>query len=130
MGAQPVTFLGLAGVGDLILTCTGVPVAKRTLGKKIAGGRKAKEVLAEQKRGGRRLLHGRAGVALAQMLGVDAPIIEQVYHVLYEDRELSRRDPPAHEPRAERRVRRHPRPLTAPGRLNRAPVCDTSEAVF
>ena len=49
MGAHPLTFLGLAGVGDLVLTCTGDLSRNRTVGFKLGQGRKLVDILAEMK---------------------------------------------------------------------------------
>ena len=88
LGANPVTFLGLAGVGDLILTCTGDLSRNRTLGRQIAAGEKAADILARQSAIAEGYYTAGPAFELARKLGVDAPIIEQVYHVLHEDRTL------------------------------------------
>lgn len=88
LGANPVTFLGLAGVGDLVLTCTGDLSRNRTLGKLIADGQKAKDILASRKSVAEGYYTAKPARELALREGVDAPIIEQVYYVLYEDRPL------------------------------------------
>ena len=48
LGANPLTFLGLAGVGDLTLTCTGELSRNRQLGLQLAAGRTAREIVASQ----------------------------------------------------------------------------------
>jgi len=89
LGAHPVTFLGLAGVGDLILTCTGDLSRNRTLGRAIARGHKAEEILASQNAIAEGYYTAAPAFQLARRLEVDAPIIEQVYYVLHEGRELA-----------------------------------------
>ncbi|MFI8417835.1 NAD(P)H-dependent glycerol-3-phosphate dehydrogenase [Serratia sp. NPDC078593] len=86
LGADPSTFMGMAGLGDLVLTCTdnqsrnrrfgimlgqgkGVEEAQDTIGQVVEGYRNTKEVL-----------------ALAQRYGVEMPITEQIYQVLYRNK--------------------------------------------
>jgi len=84
LGARPRTFAGLAGLGDLILTCTGELSRNRRLGVGLARG----QSLAEWQAGTRSVAEGvrtaQAGLALAQRAGVDAPIIAEVAAVLFE----------------------------------------------
>lgn len=88
LGARPLTFLGLSGVGDLVLTCTGDLSRNRTLGKKLAEGVDPQVYLA----GTRAVTEGFSTSAavydLAHKLGVDTPIIDQVFHVLHRGRPL------------------------------------------
>jgi glycerol-3-phosphate dehydrogenase (NAD(P)+) len=88
LGADPLTFLGMAGVGDLVLTCTGDLSRNRTLGLKIASGADAREYLASQRSVAEGYHTAAAGFALGQKLGVEMPITEQVYRVLHEGRPL------------------------------------------
>lgn len=88
LGGDPLTFMGLSGVGDLILTSTGALSRNRSLGLKVAEGVSAGKYLAEQRTVAEGYLTARAAWRLAQKLGVDVPITEQVYHVLHEDRPL------------------------------------------
>jgi len=88
LGADPLTFLGMAGVGDLVLTCTGDLSRNRTLGLKIASGANAREYLASQRSVAEGYHTAAAGFALAQKRGVEMPITEQVYRVLHEGRPL------------------------------------------
>jgi glycerol-3-phosphate dehydrogenase (NAD(P)+) len=84
LGARPPTFAGLAGLGDLILTCTGELSRNRRLGLALARG----QSLAEWQAGTRSVAEGvrtaQAGVALARRAGVDAPIIAEVAAVLFD----------------------------------------------
>lgn len=88
LGGDPLTFMGLGGVGDLILTSTGALSRNRSLGMKIAEGVDAKTYLASQRAVAEGFGTAKAAWQLAQKLGVDAPITEQVYHVLHEGRPL------------------------------------------
>ncbi len=88
LGANPLTFLGMAGVGDLVLTCTGPLSRNRTLGMKLAEGIDPKTYLASVRTVAEGFWTAAAGHDLAQKLGVDMPITEQVYHVLHQGRPL------------------------------------------
>jgi glycerol-3-phosphate dehydrogenase (NAD(P)+) len=88
LGGDPLTFMGLSGVGDLILTSTGALSRNRSLGMKVADGVDAAKYLASQRTVAEGYLTARAAWRLAQKLGVDVPITEQVYYVLHEARPL------------------------------------------
>ena len=88
LGGDPLTFMGLSGVGDLILTSTGALSRNRALGMKVAEGLDPGKYLASQRTVAEGYLTARAAWRLAQRLGVDVPITEQVYHVLHEERPL------------------------------------------
>ncbi len=88
LGGDPLTFLGLSGVGDLILTSTGALSRNRALGIKIAEGVDAGVYVASQRTVAEGYSTARAAYRLAQKLGIDAPITEQVYMVLHEGRPL------------------------------------------
>ncbi|MCS6799665.1 MAG: NAD(P)-dependent glycerol-3-phosphate dehydrogenase [Myxococcota bacterium] len=89
LGADPLTFLGLAGVGDLVLTATGDLSRNRTLGIKVAQGVDPREYLASQRTVAEGYHTAAAAYALTRRLGVEAPITEQVYLVLHERRPLA-----------------------------------------
>jgi glycerol-3-phosphate dehydrogenase (NAD(P)+) len=86
LGGRAATFAGLAGMGDLILTCTGALSRNRTVGIEIGRGRRLDEVL----RGMRMVAEGvattRAAVALSGHHAVDLPIARKVQEVLFEGR--------------------------------------------
>jgi glycerol-3-phosphate dehydrogenase (NAD(P)+) len=86
MGAQPATFAGLAGMGDLVLTCTGDLSRNRTLGRKIAEGARAAEVLAGARTVAEGVNTSRSVMRLADRHGIEMPICQAVYRVLFEDR--------------------------------------------
>jgi glycerol-3-phosphate dehydrogenase (NAD(P)+) len=88
LGANPLTFLGLAGVGDLVLTAIGDLSRNRTLGKEVAAGVDPAAYLASKRSVAEGYFTSAAAWALAQKRGVDMPITEQVYRVLHERRPL------------------------------------------
>jgi glycerol-3-phosphate dehydrogenase (NAD(P)+) len=88
LGARPLTFLGMAGVGDLLLTCTGPLSRNRTLGLKVAEGLDPREYVASQVTVAEGYTTCKAARMLAGSRGVDLPINEQVYQVLHEGRPL------------------------------------------
>jgi len=81
-GAQPNTFNGLSGMGDLTVTCFSKQSRNRTLGERIAKGEPVEEVLASATAEGHPT--AKSARALAQKLEVETPIIEQVHAMLYE----------------------------------------------
>lgn len=87
MGAHPLTFSGLAGVGDLLLTCTGDLSRNRTVGFQLGQGKKLKEILSGMRMVAEGVITAKSIHALAQKMEVDMPICEQVYKVLYEDKD-------------------------------------------
>ncbi len=86
--ADPLTFLGLAGVGDLVLTCTGDLSRNRTLGRKVAEGADPATYLASRQSVAEGFSTCAATHALAAKRGVDMPITEHVFHVLHRGRPL------------------------------------------
>ena len=85
LGGRAETFMGLAGLGDLILTCTDNQSRNRRFGIGVGQGRDRDEVLAEIGEVVEGLKSARAAHALAVSHGIDMPIAEQVYRVLYEN---------------------------------------------
>jgi glycerol-3-phosphate dehydrogenase (NAD(P)+) len=88
LGANPLTFLGLSGAGDLFLTCTGDLSRNRTLGMEIAKGTDPAAYLASKTSVAEGYYTAAATYELAQKLGVELPITEQVFHVLHRGRPL------------------------------------------
>ncbi|MCE5243456.1 MAG: NAD(P)H-dependent glycerol-3-phosphate dehydrogenase [Syntrophobacteraceae bacterium] len=86
MGANPLTFSGLAGIGDLVLTCTGDLSRNRTVGLQLGKGRKISEILGEMRMVAEGVKTARSAHFLAQRMQVEMPITEQVYLILYEDK--------------------------------------------
>jgi len=87
MGAHPLTFSGLAGVGDLLLTCTGDLSRNRTVGFQLGQGKKLKEILGGMRMVAEGVITAKSIHSLAKRMEVDMPICEQVYRVLYEDKD-------------------------------------------
>lgn len=86
IGANPLTFAGLAGMGDLVLTCTGDLSRNRTVGLKLGRGKTLAEILAEMKMVAEGIKTSRAARELGRRHGVEMPITEQVYLLLYENK--------------------------------------------
>jgi glycerol-3-phosphate dehydrogenase (NAD(P)+) len=86
LGAHPMTFMGLAGIGDLVLTCTGDLSRNRTVGLELGKGRKLADILAGMNAVAEGVKTTRAAHALAQKLGVDLPITAAIHQIIYEDR--------------------------------------------
>jgi glycerol-3-phosphate dehydrogenase (NAD(P)+) len=84
LGARAVTFAGLAGIGDLITTCTSRHSRNRFVGEQIGRGRSLADVLAGMKMVAEGVKTTEAAVRLAERSGVEMPITEQVYQVLFE----------------------------------------------
>jgi glycerol-3-phosphate dehydrogenase (NAD(P)+) len=84
-GANPLTLAGLAGIGDLVLTCTGDLSRNRTVGLRLGEGKPVAEVLAGMKQVAEGVKTTKSAHDLARRLQVDMPITEAVYRVLYEN---------------------------------------------
>jgi glycerol-3-phosphate dehydrogenase (NAD(P)+) len=85
-GANPLTFAGLAGVGDVLATCASPLSRNHRLGMELAAGRSWADI--EPTLGG--VAEGAytvaAALALAQRLGVELPIAQEVHRALFEDK--------------------------------------------
>ncbi|GAW68317.1 glycerol-3-phosphate dehydrogenase [Geoanaerobacter pelophilus] len=86
MGAKASTFAGLAGMGDLVLTCTGDLSRNRSVGIQIGQGRTLSEILGEMRMVAEGVKTTESAYNLAQKLGVEMPIIEQMYKMLYQNK--------------------------------------------
>lgn len=84
LGGEPLTFAGLAGMGDLIATCTSLHSRNRHVGEELGRGRKLDEVVAEMNMVAEGVKSTRGICDLAAGVGVEMPIAEQVAAVLYE----------------------------------------------
>jgi glycerol-3-phosphate dehydrogenase (NAD(P)+) len=84
LGARRETFMGLAGIGDLVLTCTDDQSRNRRFGLALAQGRGAQEAMQEIGQVVEGYFAARAVREVAVAHGVDMPIVEQIYRVLYE----------------------------------------------
>jgi glycerol-3-phosphate dehydrogenase (NAD(P)+) len=87
MGANPLTFSGLSGLGDLILTCTGELSRNRTVGYKLGQGMRLKDILLEMRMVAEGVNTTKAAYKLSRKYNVEMPITEQVYKLLYENKE-------------------------------------------
>jgi len=85
-GANPLTFAGLSGLGDLVLTCTGELSRNRRVGLALASGRKIADIVGEMRMVAEGVKTARAAHELARTLGVRAPLSDTAYGILYEDR--------------------------------------------
>ena len=86
LGAQEATFSGLAGMGDLVLTCTGDLSRNRSVGIELGRGRKLDEILKQMRMVAEGVKTTLSAYQLATRLGVVMPITEQMYQVLYENK--------------------------------------------
>ncbi|HOV99381.1 MAG TPA: NAD(P)H-dependent glycerol-3-phosphate dehydrogenase [Bacteroidota bacterium] len=87
MGAQPITFAGLSGMGDLIVTCMSRHSRNRHVGEEIGKGRSVSEVLGEMIMVAEGVPTTKSVHQLAQKNHVDMPMAEEVYKVLYENKD-------------------------------------------
>jgi glycerol-3-phosphate dehydrogenase (NAD(P)+) len=85
LGADPLTLSGLAGVGDLLLTCTGTLSRNHTVGVQIGQGKKLDDIISEMRMVAEGVKTTRSVYNLSRKLGLDLPICNEVYHVLFED---------------------------------------------
>ncbi len=83
LGGQADTFAGLAGMGDLVLTCTGDLSRNRTVGIELGRGRKLDEILDGMQMIAEGVKTTLSAYQLASKQGVEVPIIEQMYEILY-----------------------------------------------
>jgi glycerol-3-phosphate dehydrogenase (NAD(P)+) len=83
-GGNPLTMQGLAGIGDLVLTCTGDLSRNRTVGLRLGRGETMAQILDSMTAVAEGVLTSRSAFRLAQQLGVDVPIIENTYRVVHE----------------------------------------------
>ena len=86
LGAKQDTFMGLAGMGDLVLTCTDNLSRNRRMGLALAAGRTVEEVQQEIQQVVEGVLAARAVREVADHLSVDMPICLELYRILYEGR--------------------------------------------
>jgi glycerol-3-phosphate dehydrogenase (NAD(P)+) len=84
LGGQADTFMGLAGLGDLILTCTDNQSRNRRFGLALGQGKEQKQALNEIDQEVEGISAAREAYRLSQKYGVEMPITEQVYRVLFE----------------------------------------------
>jgi glycerol-3-phosphate dehydrogenase (NAD(P)+) len=85
-GGSPLTLSGLSGMGDLVLTCTGELSRNRTVGLELGKGRRLGEILASLGHVAEGVKTAKSAHDLSKKLGVEMPITQEVYSVLYEDK--------------------------------------------
>ncbi|MGM0417084.1 MAG: NAD(P)H-dependent glycerol-3-phosphate dehydrogenase [Thermodesulfobacteriota bacterium] len=83
LGANPHTFSGLSGAGDLILTCTGSLSRNHTVGVKLGEGKKLDDILKEMRMVAEGIKTAKSVYYLGKKLGIELPICEEIYEVLY-----------------------------------------------
>jgi glycerol-3-phosphate dehydrogenase (NAD(P)+) len=83
LGANPHTFAGLAGIGDLVLTCTGDLSRNHTVGKKIGEGKNLSDILSETRTIAEGVKTAESVYNLSIKVGVEMPISHAVYYILY-----------------------------------------------
>jgi glycerol-3-phosphate dehydrogenase (NAD(P)+) len=84
LGAEQSTFAGLAGMGDLVLTCTGSLSRNRAVGLELGKGRKLDDVLSETETVAEGVVTAQSARELAGRAGVEMPIVDTVNRVLFE----------------------------------------------
>jgi glycerol-3-phosphate dehydrogenase (NAD(P)+) len=84
LGADPLTFAGLAGMGDLVATCISPLSRNRRVGEELGRGRKLDDIVVETRMVAEGVKTSRAVLALGRRVGVDLPLTEHVVKVLYE----------------------------------------------
>jgi glycerol-3-phosphate dehydrogenase (NAD(P)+) len=86
VGAEKATFYGLAGLGDLVLTCTGSLSRNRAVGYRLGKGESLQRIVGEMTAVAEGVETTRAAFELARRVEVEMPIVEQMYAILYEGR--------------------------------------------
>jgi len=85
LGANPMTLAGLGGLGDLVITCSSRQSRNFQVGYRLGQGETLPQILEGMHMVAEGVKNSRAAHLLAQRLGVDMPLVEAVYHILYED---------------------------------------------
>ncbi|MCK5255036.1 MAG: NAD(P)H-dependent glycerol-3-phosphate dehydrogenase, partial [Deltaproteobacteria bacterium] len=86
MGANPSTLSGLTGLGDLILTCTGELSRNRSVGIKLGKGMALNHILKNMRMVAEGIKTTKSAYDLSKKKGIPMPITEQVYFILYQDK--------------------------------------------
>jgi glycerol-3-phosphate dehydrogenase (NAD(P)+) len=84
LGANPMTFAGLSGMGDLVLTCSGDASRNRRVGLALGQGKKMADILAEMRQVAEGVKTAKVAKQLVAKLDVDAPIIDAMYAIIHE----------------------------------------------
>jgi len=85
MGADPRTFAGIAGIGDLVLTCTGNLSRNYSVGKQIGEGKKLEQILGDMRMVAEGVKTSKSVYNLSRKLDVEMPISHEIYHILYDN---------------------------------------------
>lgn len=85
LGADPLTLAGLGGMGDLVLTCTGDLSRNRQVGMGLGKGKKLPQILEELGMVAEGVRTAKSAHELGKREGIEMPITDQVYSILYED---------------------------------------------
>ncbi|MEI6848230.1 MAG: NAD(P)H-dependent glycerol-3-phosphate dehydrogenase [Chlorobiaceae bacterium] len=100
LGGDPVTISGLSGIGDLVVTCLSRHSRNRYVGEEIGRGRSLNDVISQMNMVAEGVLSSRAVYEVSRKLGVDMPITQSVYEMLFEGKavqqailDLMNRDP-------------------------------------
>jgi glycerol-3-phosphate dehydrogenase (NAD(P)+) len=103
LGGKPDTFIGLAGLGDLVLSCTDNQSRNRRFGRAIASGKKAEAILADMGQFVEGYYNLATAYQLAQQKNIEMPITTQVYQIIYEQKspQLALQELLVREPRKE-----------------------------
>lgn len=88
MGANGMTFAGLSGIGDLIVTCTSMHSRNRRAGIKIGEGYSMEDAITSVGMVVEGIKTSKAAYKLSKEFGVEMPIIEEIYEVLYENKDV------------------------------------------
>lgn len=86
MGANPLTFSGLSGIGDLVLTCTGGLSRNRHVGEQLGRGKQLQQIVAAMDMVAEGVATTKSALTLSTRHTVDMPILREVYDVLYRDK--------------------------------------------
>lgn len=89
LGAEQATFFGLSGLGDLVLTCTGDLSRNRNVGIQLGRGKKLQKILEEMDMVAEGVKTTKSVYDLTRPLNIEMPILEQVYKILYENKDCS-----------------------------------------
>jgi glycerol-3-phosphate dehydrogenase (NAD(P)+) len=89
LGAEQATFFGLSGLGDLVLTCTGDLSRNRSVGIQLGKGKNLQKILEEMNMVAEGVKTTKSVYDLTRPFNIEMPILEQVYKILYENKECS-----------------------------------------
>ena len=87
LGANPLTFAGLSGLGDLVLTCTGALSRNRKAGIQLGQGMSLDHIIKSSKMVAEGIKTTKSTYQLAKRRKVEMPIVEQVYRILYQNKD-------------------------------------------